>query len=135
MGDKKPMIPVTALTALAPLLGGLAGGKSGDTNISQSATNTTSLSLSNILSNQSPGAQSAPSSGSASGGASAGSGTEPLQLSPLATPFSGFGSLAAEDNFNAAAGTGQPPKQLIMAGAAILLGVGVLAIFNRKKRR
>ncbi|GEM_PF-3162871 len=126
------MDPLSLLSAVGPLLGAV-GSKPGDINVSQSASNTTALSISNIISNQSPGTIDAPLSGnSAQGAAGSGAGSAPpLTPTPLQYPDMGYGE--ASYSAPAAAVPEGIPKVAFMAGAVALAG-GVYLIFFRKKR-
>lgn len=69
-----------ALSNLAPLASLLGGGKEqGDINVSQSATNTTGVSLTNVLHNLSPGNTGAKTDGSASGSSGSTASSQPNQ--------------------------------------------------------
>jgi LPXTG-motif cell wall-anchored protein len=126
------MDPVSLLTALGPLAGALGGGKSGDVNVSQSSNNVTSVNLSSALNNQSPGDVGGVSGGS-SGSASTSAGTEPLQASPFATPYEGFGSVSATESFAQATGQQSISKTVLIAAGVIVVG-GAFLLFGKKKR-
>ena len=112
---------------------GLMGGKGGETNVSQTATNTTGLSISNVISMASPGNLSAPVTGGTSSGASSGAGSQPLPSSSLAFPLEATTSTPGSAELAEAAGlTPSVPPQLLLLGAAAAVA---LFMFARKKPR
>lgn len=114
---------LSSLASLVPLAG-LFGGKSPEVNVSQSASNTTSLSISTLVHNLSPGNSSAPTSANAAAGAASGSGSAPpLSSSPFDIPYSGYGSAGAD-----AAATGAKAFDKDMVAGIAVLGGGALAL-------
>lgn len=121
--------------AAAPLAGLLGGGSKGDVNVSQSATNTTSVSLTNLLSNQSPG-DVTPGTGATAGGSAgstassqpdqpSGSVGFPIDLSPAAE------SNIAKNTGLSGSGFSLDTPTLLGIGAILALG----GFFLTKKRR
>ena len=129
------MVWATLVAQAIPAILG-SGGGGGSTDVSQSSSNTSNVNLSSFLSNQSPEAAGGSASGNASASAQSASGSAPPLLpSPLATPYTGFGTTGAEDTFNAENQTGEFPKTLLYAGGALIAGLGLLSLVNKKKRR
>lgn len=118
--------------ALGPIAGMLGGG--GETNVSQSATNSTTVSLSSILSNQSPGNSSAPSSGTASGSSGSGAGSAPPTNS-LGFPLMDLGTSpvpGAGAAINGNSGVDGPSIKLLAGIGAALAFVAFLVTKKRK---
>jgi hypothetical protein len=125
---------LSSLTSLLPFAGLLGGGKSPEVNVSQSASNTTSLSISTLVHNLSPGNSSAPTNAHAAAGAASGSGSAPpLNSSPFDIPYSGYGSAGA----NAAATTAKPFDKDTATGVAVVGGLAFvgLIIFRAMRKK
>lgn len=114
-------------------LGALGGGGS-TTNVSQTASNTTSLNLSSILNTgQNPNG---PVSGGATSGAASGAGVPtPPAPSPLNFPFEGVNTLGAANNVAAGSGNALPAGNIAAGAVAIIVVAGVIhLLFGRKKK-
>lgn len=130
-GLANDLAPISALSSL------FGGGD--EVNVSQSATNTTSVNLTNILSNQSPGNTTTDTKGGATSSASSaasssGQGAQPAPVASIGYPDTYTGSAADTVSQNAGLGSAGTPdiKVLLAIGA----GLSVVAfLFTRKKGR
>ncbi|MBU0858630.1 MAG: hypothetical protein KJ667_01715 [Alphaproteobacteria bacterium] len=123
------------ISMLLPMMGGLlGGGKSGDINVSQSASNTTGISLSNVFTGGPSSAPiSTPITSNTSPSNTSGAGV-PANLNPSPVSWPILGGTATEEGVMASTGQGPIPVQMLLVGAAGLAGA-VLLFAGRKKRR
>ena len=126
---------LSSLASLLPFAGGLLGGgsKTPEINVSQSATNTTSVNLTSVLHNLSPGNTSNTAPSTTNAGSASGAGSMPPSPSPLAFPYEGVDSAGAAANVAAGGETGLTSNPGMMVAAALVIGGAVLFLFGKKR--